>query len=81
MFMRDSLCSTVYGKTADTWDGPIPETAPLQANFTFIHIFALLNCVDAAFSPLLPMVSARWPRKCWGSNTGILTAYMSSPAG
>lgn len=22
--------STVYGKTADTWDGPIPETAPLQ---------------------------------------------------
>jgi hypothetical protein len=22
--------STVYGKSADTWDGPIPETAPLQ---------------------------------------------------
>jgi GDP-D-mannose dehydratase len=22
--------STVYGKTADEWDGPIPEHAPLQ---------------------------------------------------
>ena len=77
--MCDSLCSTVYGKTADTWEGPIPETAPLQVSST--QNFAFLNRFNEVFSPLHPTVSARLPKKCWGSNTGTLTAYTWSLAG